>query len=205
MTTEEHKLKRKLYMRAWHKRHPGYASQVYRKSRDKNPDGIKAFHRAYRLKNKDRIRLKNAEYKKANREKVLQWKRESYQRTKAKCLASAKAWHKANPEKTRIAGRAWSKRNKEHGAESRRIRRTRQANGGVFDCSKKIALLKLERFCQWCCCRLTPKNFTIDHIIAIARGGRHHPENLAACCQSCNSSKCDKVLADWLPTLREAA
>jgi hypothetical protein len=38
-----------------------------------------------------------------------------------------------------------------------------------------------------------------DHIVARSRGGRNELSNLAAACQSCNSSKRDRPLALWRP------
>jgi 5-methylcytosine-specific restriction endonuclease McrA len=37
---------------------------------------------------------------------------------------------------------------------------------------------------------------TVDHMVPVARGGTDQPDNLAACCASCNYSKKDKLLED---------
>lgn len=44
--------------------------------------------------------------------------------------------------------------------------------------------------CQWCG-RLD--DLVADHIISVRNGGAHHPLNLQALCQSCNSSKSNLV------------
>lgn len=41
---------------------------------------------------------------------------------------------------------------------------------------------------------------TIDHVIPLARGGRHAEGNLAPACRSCNSSKGDKLMIEWKRT-----
>lgn len=41
---------------------------------------------------------------------------------------------------------------------------------------------------------------TIDHIIAVSRGGAHSVGNLVACCKSCNSSKNNKTIMEWRKT-----
>jgi HNH endonuclease len=43
--------------------------------------------------------------------------------------------------------------------------------------------------CLYCRRLLTPKNFTIDHRIPIARGGSFYLDNLALCCKPCNYQK----------------
>jgi 5-methylcytosine-specific restriction endonuclease McrA len=40
---------------------------------------------------------------------------------------------------------------------------------------------------------------TVDHILPLSRGGHEILENLAPACQSCNSSKNDRLLTEWRP------
>lgn len=56
--------------------------------------------------------------------------------------------------------------------------------------------------CYLCRVALTPPSrtwaptmATIDHVIPLARGGRHESANLRACCAQCNSAKSDRVVA----------
>ncbi len=37
-----------------------------------------------------------------------------------------------------------------------------------------------------------------DHVIPVSRGGGHSPDNLATACFSCNRSKRDKLLSEWI-------
>lgn len=41
-----------------------------------------------------------------------------------------------------------------------------------------------------------PKAITIDHVLALARGGHHTANNLRVACKSCNSRKRDKLLSE---------
>ena len=41
------------------------------------------------------------------------------------------------------------------------------------------------------------KRITIDHIIPLARGGRHSIGNLAPACHSCNSRKSARFITEW--------
>ena len=43
--------------------------------------------------------------------------------------------------------------------------------------------------CNYCRCVLTVDNFSIDHMVPIARRGSHEEKNLLVCCSLCNSAK----------------
>lgn len=52
--------------------------------------------------------------------------------------------------------------------------------------------------CAYCRKALVGDDATVDHIVAKARGGTDHPDNLISCCRSCNASKGDR---DNLPRI----
>lgn len=39
---------------------------------------------------------------------------------------------------------------------------------------------------------------TVDHVVPVSKGGLSDTTNLVPCCHSCNSSKRDIILRDWL-------
>lgn len=43
-----------------------------------------------------------------------------------------------------------------------------------------------DKVCKWCG---TNEDLIADHIISRKNGGKHHPDNLQALCQQCNSRK----------------
>jgi hypothetical protein len=51
--------------------------------------------------------------------------------------------------------------------------------------------------CQYCGSRSV--RLECDHIFPVARGGGHEVTNLATACRSCNRSKSDKMLEEWVP------
>ena len=58
------------------------------------------------------------------------------------------------------------------------------------------------RTCTYCGVALdsTAAQLHVDHVVPVAAGGTDDPSNLVPACRSCNCSKGDKPLSDWLPT-----
>ncbi len=51
------------------------------------------------------------------------------------------------------------------------------------------AWLRQGRRCYWCKRACASDETTIEHLIPLARGGTHKPENIAAACEPCNCSR----------------
>jgi 5-methylcytosine-specific restriction endonuclease McrA len=54
-----------------------------------------------------------------------------------------------------------------------------------------------EHRCLYCGITVFDDEITVDHVIPITRGGSNWPDNLAVACQSCNSSKNNKLIPEW--------
>ena len=104
--------------------------------------------------------------------------------------------YRANADRAEIRRRVkeWRKKNPERRTESNARRRFRKAHNGVF----KILDRELKRLYSSPCVGCgTVQNITADHIVPLARGGRHSIGNLQPLCVSCNSSKNDKLMVEW--------
>jgi 5-methylcytosine-specific restriction endonuclease McrA len=86
------------------------------------------------------------------------------------------------------------KANPDAHAQRRLKRRAMQAENGVFLVYPREIKKLLAQPCIYCASRL---NVTIDHLIPVARGGRHSIGNLAASCKSCNSSKGNRTVMEF--------
>lgn len=76
-------------------------------------------------------------------------------------------------------------------------RRRLQCKGGIST-ARLREILDAADLCRYCRCEFTeqrPK--TIDHVIALSRGGGHSEGNIVICCKSCNSSKCASLPEEW--------
>lgn len=56
-------------------------------------------------------------------------------------------------------------------------------------------LRQTQTHCAYCGCKFTADlRSTIDHVIPISKGGTHTKDNIVLACQSCNSSKGNRIL-----------
>ncbi len=63
---------------------------------------------------------------------------------------------------------------------------------------KKTILLESDQLCFYCGTTLTENNQTVDHVIPKSRGGSDDVTNLVPCCFSCNASKKNLLLSEWI-------
>ncbi len=121
-------------------------------------------------------------------------------------------WYKANPERMLKNGRYWRANNKEHSKEYR-ARWLKTPKGRLLikihhhkrrvknSLTGKISS-EIYKTVQWICddacvyCG-AKENLTLDHFVAISKGGINKPSNFVIACKSCNSSKRDHDACEW--------
>ncbi len=55
--------------------------------------------------------------------------------------------------------------------------------------------------CAWCGASVVNQPFELDHVISLATGGKHAPENLVVACPSCNRHKATRSPAQFASML----
>ena len=109
------------------------------------------------------------------------------ERSREKRAMQVRAQRAAQPEKYRRRGII---------AAHRRRVMTENAGGiltkPLIDLMQKIAL--------GCCtyCGKPTERLTLDHVEPIGKGGRNDWSNIIMCCKSCNSSKQQSEISDWV-------
>lgn len=195
----------------------------------------KAYMADYYARNADRLKAEANRHYHANSERALEnslrWQRANRQRsnaTKARWLAKNRdkhsetnkryrqanpeaqrlkslRWHRANPEKVALKARKYQKSHPEmkRSIDATRHKRYRSAPGrGVRPSEWRAIRADSMGLCVYCNDR---RRLSMDHIDPISRGGAHDPDNIVAACKSCNSSKNDTPLLQWLARRRVAA
>ena len=167
----------------------------------------------------EKHRKRTREYREANPEKCRESKRKHYEANREKENLRCREYRKANPDKVKSLKKNWCEANKEHRAEYgkewrrknkdyiyERNREWAKANPEIFNIAgaKRRALKKstittdpweLQQITSFY--TICPKGYHVDHIVPLAKGGRHELANLQHLEGWLNLSKKDKHPDDW--------
>jgi 5-methylcytosine-specific restriction endonuclease McrA len=164
----EHQDSLLLYAKTWRDEHKDELAVYFRTHYEANKEAKAAYDRAYREANAERIAQRTKQYRELNKE-----------------LESArhKAYREAHPDRIAALNRNRKAKKKSsdgiHTAADVEAQYSRQ-HGRCFYCNKKVG-----------------KDYHVDHVIPLAKGGGNGPENLVVACPKCNLSKHDKHPMDF--------
>jgi 5-methylcytosine-specific restriction endonuclease McrA len=125
----------------------------------KDPETIKARLRKYAAEHRDEAKQRWAEWRKANPRRQLDYNN-SYDR--------------AHPDVARAR-------------VHKRLARKKGAEGHYTQADWDEIVARQDGKCLLC--GEQPERLTVDHIVALAKGGSNWPDNLQGLCHSCNSRK----------------
>jgi 5-methylcytosine-specific restriction endonuclease McrA len=135
-----------------------------------------------------------AAYRKRQVASIKLQQRNNYEQNREKRIAYANQRIKDNPAMAKIYNARSKKKNHLAVAANTRRRNARRKANGIFAISKKELLKLSQQPCFYCG---SAEQLTVDHVIAIARGGRDSIGNLVSACKSCNSQKRDLTIMEW--------
>jgi 5-methylcytosine-specific restriction endonuclease McrA len=140
------------------------------------------------------------EWRIANPERHREIKRRYRTKNRARELALRREWSRRPENQTKIkAGyQRWAKSElgRSYFKERDHKRRARKQLVYSLPCLSKIRELRREVRCYWCGGPMNP--VSTDHVVPLARGGSHTPDNLVAACHRCNSSKRERLPQEWV-------
>ena len=142
--------------------------------------------RDYYLKNREVVNSRQVARARYS-EKTKAYRREYWKTRRSARLEIERRYIRNNAEVTKVKNQR--RRFRKFGAES-----------------LAVTAQELQRLLSQPCfaCRAT-NSVTIDHLIPLARGGRHSIGNLTPLCQSCNSSKGSMLWIEWRTSNRPRA
>jgi HNH endonuclease len=185
----------------WRATNPEWTRQLRRNWRRNNPEKERASHiksnRKWWAVAKDRVNKKRNEIYAQNPEVARQRQRayikKAYaERTEVFRLRGEK-WRRENPELAREIRRRslekWEKANPDGPRVKAQNRRNRKRQNGKHTIADIVSIKKLQsEKCAYCKSPLG-KNYHIDHIVPLAKGGGNDRRNLQLLCGFCNMSK----------------
>lgn len=140
------------------------------------------------------VKIKSKQWYWNNRSRELTKSSQRYAANPELYRQRAKEWADANREYKRANDRAYQKNNLDKYRMTSQRRKARKRQNGIFKISSKELQRLYSSPCTYCGSTL---NIQADHVIPIARGGRHSIGNLVPACQKCNSSKRQRFITEW--------
>ena len=140
----------------------------------KDPEEKKAYNKAYYERNRERLLSQS----KSNGKKY-------YEKNKKEITAREKSYREVNKEKIAARKKDYFKKNKESFSSRLANRRARKLNQ-TPDLNKAE---KVEVDFMYLYNQIMPGDWHVDHIVALANGGLHHPANLQILSKFDNLSK----------------
>lgn len=88
----------------------------------------------------------------------------------------------------------------ERAVKLERTHKLRSMRAGVMSLmlAEDFAIILNTPNCSYCACNLTPKTVHVDHVLPISGGFENAPGNCVASCRSCNSSKHNRNIYEFL-------
>ena len=155
--------KKRLYQIAWEKANPEKMRSYQAKARAAHRDKINARIAKWRVANPQRARIAVNAWHAAHPDRVREIKAR---------------WRANNREKHRATNVRWNKANPEKRAANKALRRAREISSTISLSKDEFAkVVEIYRQCRLMT-QLTGIQYHVDHKIALAKGGLHHPENL---------------------------
>lgn len=177
-----------------------------------NPDKKRAMDKAYVAKNKDRVAERLHLWNSQNKEHLTAYRNKPD--VKIKKAMADKNYAKANPQVNREASRKYRANNpdktkvaaKKYRQSNPEIMRIKSHRRRVILKSMKFLITKrdVQKMLGGSCSYCPEKATEIDHVIPLARNGRHSIGNLTGACRKCNASKGALFVTEWKKKSREA-
>ena len=153
---------------------------------------------AWREANKEHVAAYQKRWRAENREKIAADQRAYYRANKAKLAGRQKAYREANPDRAAESRRKWRDANRDQVKAYRHLRRAAEVGNGVFVILPGEWNRVLQRYRHECAYCGGSGPLEMEHVVPVAKGGRHSIGNLVPACRSCNASKHANLLVEWL-------
>jgi 5-methylcytosine-specific restriction endonuclease McrA len=180
------------YQREWAKNNPDKNRAKSDRWRANNPERAKAKDRIYREIHRDERLAALKRWRERNKEHVGAYSKAYEETRKIVRAAQRRADYASNPRPHREARKRWRIANPDKVRIQKHVRRARKRSvGGKYAPADLQRLFVLQKG-RCPVCRGALKNYHVDHITALSRGGSNDPINLQLLHPVCNMRKTNK-------------
>jgi 5-methylcytosine-specific restriction endonuclease McrA len=144
----------------------------------------------YYWDNRERMAENYKLWAQANKEKRQEIDRRARIRNREKHAASMRVYRKNNPH----VRSEWARLNPDKQRAIYSSRRARKKGATVFRITHSEFNKLYLSPCVYCGSTV---DIQVDHVVPLAKGGRHSIGNLTSACKTCNMSKKDLFLTEW--------
>lgn len=172
------------YKRNYYAANKDRLNALTRAKRAAEPEKMQQYERA-RKRDPEKQKQYKAKYRSLNRDKLRAYEKRRREEHRDKVNASKTRWRVSHPEQCRVH------------VQNRHART--KYNGGALSTGIAARLMNLQKgLCAACRCSLEDTGYHLDHIIPLARGGRHDDQNVQLLCPSCNQKKGTKHHVEFM-------
>lgn len=136
------------------------------------------------------------QYASKNREEELEKRKQNYRDNKERYAELGRLRYEANSEHHNKQTKEWRKANQDKRREHEGRRRARKRETSVEPISPAVVYERDGGICQICLNSVLYKEFSLDHVIPLSRGGDHLYSNIQASHLKCNLKKHARILED---------
>lgn len=154
-----------------------------------NRDKRNAQRRAWGESHKDELRAYKSGWDERNGDRVRSASRDHYAAHAEQQRAKSREWRQANPDKHQAQQRRYRVENADKVYAKNAKRRARLRGAHIENVSPLVVFVRDGGKCGICRDSVARKDFTLDHIVPLSRGGEHSYRNVQTAHRRCNSSK----------------
>jgi len=166
---------------------------------ENNKDKVLQHSRDMYHQNIEAERIRNKKYRDSHKEDRNKKRCQRYKDNPEKEKEKMRDWYNLNKDKHLSNGNKWRKNNRDKAVRLlEKYRSNKISNGGVYS-ERDVNRIYGRQMgkCFYCGIEVNNK-YHIDHIIPLSKGGSNYCGNILISCPSCNSSKSNKLLIEWI-------
>ncbi len=130
-----------------------------------------------------------------NKEKTAEIKRNYWKANPRKVAASNRKWQQANKAHVKAVQDEWARNNREMVYSRAARRRAKKKQNKIYYILPRDLKRLYAANCHYC---QEQAPIEADHVISVDYGGDHGIGNLLPACRTCNASKGNKTIMEWL-------